>query len=103
MEQFKKPVIGSMPTIVRTYSAAVTRAAIRQFGAAPPIWQRNYGACRSLPREVVAKRKSREAGRGASGEHVIREDDDHNRILLYFESNVGSWADDADPPSARTA
>jgi hypothetical protein len=41
-EQFQKPVKGSIPTIVRTFKAAVTREAQRSLGWKEQIWQRNY-------------------------------------------------------------
>jgi len=42
-EQFQKPVKGSIPTIVRTFKAEVTRAARKEIGfRGGPIWQRNY-------------------------------------------------------------
>ncbi len=43
-EKFGKPVKGSLPTIIRTYKAAVTRRLEREMNATG-IWQRNYGAC----------------------------------------------------------
>jgi len=42
-ERFQKPVNGSIPTIVRTYTAAVARQAGKQLGmTGSGIWQRNY-------------------------------------------------------------
>ena len=42
-EGFQRPVKGSIPTIVRTFKAEVTRAARKEIGfSAGPIWQRNY-------------------------------------------------------------
>ena len=42
-EQFQKPVQGSIPTIVRTFKAEVTRQARREIGfKGGAIWQRNY-------------------------------------------------------------
>ncbi len=42
-EQFQKPVRGSIPTIVRTFKAEVTREARRALGLkGMDIWQRNY-------------------------------------------------------------
>ena len=42
-ERFQKPVKGSIPTIVRTFKAAVVRQAKREFGInGTAIWQRNY-------------------------------------------------------------
>ena len=40
-----------------------------------PIWQRNYY------------------------EHIIRNDDDLNRIHRYIESNPSMWADDTENPA----
>ena len=39
-----------------------------------PVWQRNYY------------------------EHIIRDDEDHNRIHLYIESNVDNWVKDEENP-----
>ena len=39
-----------------------------------PIWQRNYY------------------------EHIIRDDQEHNRIHLYIESNIDNWARDNENP-----
>jgi len=70
-EQFGKPVSASIPTIIRSYKSAV---ALRIHCARPndigPVWQRNYY------------------------EHVIRNDDDYNRIYNYIETNPLAWADD---------
>jgi putative transposase len=42
-EQFQKPVKGSIPTIVRTFKAAVTRRAKKGLGiGSDDVWQRNY-------------------------------------------------------------
>ena len=41
-ERFQKPVRGSIPTIVRTFKAAVTSAAQKSLGWKVEIWQRNY-------------------------------------------------------------
>ncbi len=42
-EQFGKPTIGSLPTIIRTYKAAVSREIRTKFGGRyPAVWQRNY-------------------------------------------------------------
>ena len=40
-----------------------------------PVWQRNYY------------------------EHIIRDDDDHNRIHYYIESNIDNWATDDENPA----
>jgi REP element-mobilizing transposase RayT len=68
-EQFGKPIGGSIPTIIRTYKAAVTRRIGREFNATG-IWQRNYY------------------------EHVIRDPEEWNRIHRYIESNPSLWAED---------
>jgi REP element-mobilizing transposase RayT len=47
-EQFQKPVAGSIPTIVRTYKAAVTRRIGRELNATG-VWQRNYYEYHSEP------------------------------------------------------
>jgi REP element-mobilizing transposase RayT len=76
-EQFQKPIPGSIPTIVRTYKAAVTRRIGREHGLTN-IWQRNYY------------------------EHVIRNNEELNRIHLYIESNPLNWyADDENPGKRR--
>lgn len=41
-EQFQKPVAASIPTIVRTFKAAVTREACMALQWTRGIWQRNY-------------------------------------------------------------
>jgi REP element-mobilizing transposase RayT len=72
-EQFQKPVTGSIPTIVRTFKAAVTRRIGREFNTTY-IWQRNYY------------------------EHVIRDHKDWNRIHRYIVSNPSLWAEDEENP-----
>ncbi len=43
LERFQKPVKGSIPTIVRTFKAAVARQAKKELGMEDDaIWQRNY-------------------------------------------------------------
>jgi len=73
VEQFGKPTEGSLPTIVRTYKAAVTRQIGREHNATG-IWQRNYY------------------------EHIIRNADEANRIHLYIEANPAHWDDDDENP-----
>jgi REP element-mobilizing transposase RayT len=72
-EQFQKPVVGSIPTIIRTYKAAVTRRIGCEFNATG-IWQRNYY------------------------EHVIRNHQDWDRIHRDIESNPSRWAEDEKNP-----
>jgi REP element-mobilizing transposase RayT len=77
-EQFQKPVTGSIPTIIRTYKASVTRRIQKEvYGldvSSPNVWQRNYY------------------------EHIIRSDEDHHRIHLYIESNIDNWVNDEENP-----
>jgi len=72
-EQFQKPVMGSIPTIIRTYKAAVTRRIGREHNVTG-IWQRNYY------------------------EHIIRNHEDWDRIHRYIESNPSMWVEDEENP-----
>ena len=74
IEQFGKPGVGSIPTIVRTFKAAATRRAGREFNLSN-IWQRNYY------------------------EHIIRDNNDYERIVSYIISNPANWNDDTENPS----
>jgi putative transposase len=76
VEQFGKPTVGSLPTIIRTYKAAVTRQIGREHNATG-IWQRNYY------------------------EHIIRNADEANRIHLYIEANPAQWDTDDENPSIK--
>ena len=76
-EKFGKPVKGSIPTIIRSYKASVTRR-IQQEWNASDIWQRNYY------------------------EHIVRNDEEHNRITLYIEKNVARWVMDNENPLKTT-
>jgi REP element-mobilizing transposase RayT len=72
-ERFGKPVKGSIPTIIRSYKASVTRRIQRELNGLDrpgPIWQRNYY------------------------ERIIRDDEEYRRIHLYIEANVANWAKD---------
>lgn len=73
-EQYQKPVIGSIPTIIRTYKAAVTRRIGRECNATG-IWQRNYY------------------------ERIIRNHEEWDRIHRYIESNPSRWAEDQENPA----
>jgi len=76
LEQFGKPVSGSIPTIVRAFKSAVTKR-INQMQKTPgaKIWQRNYY------------------------EHVIRNEDELNRIREYIANNPAQWAFDRENPN----
>lgn len=70
-EQFGQPVAGSIPTIVRAYKAAVTKRINEMHQVAgEQFWQRNYY------------------------EHIIRDEDDLERIRGYIVSNPLRWSDD---------
>jgi putative transposase len=75
-EAFGTPRPGSIPTIVRTYKAAVTRAVGRLPGDRQPLWQHGYY------------------------EHVIRGEADGNRIHMYIQSNPTNWDEDEEHPAA---
>ena len=68
---------GSVGSIIRTYKAAVTRRIQKELNGGN-IWQRNYY------------------------EHIIRNDEEHNRIHLYIESNIDNWEDDDENPGKRS-
>ena len=67
-ERFQKPVKGSIPTIVRTFKAAVTRDARKnlRFGSGR-IWQSNYF------------------------EHVLRDDEEYAKATRYILENPARW------------
>jgi putative transposase len=71
---FGRPTPGSIPTIVASYKAAVTRQIHRRPRDSGRIWQRNYY------------------------EHVIRNEADWRRLQLYIEANPQLWPDDAENP-----
>jgi REP element-mobilizing transposase RayT len=68
-EQFGKPIPGSLPTIMRTFKAAVTRRIGRELNETS-IWRRNYY------------------------EHIIRDDRDWQSIHDYILANPANWSDD---------
>ncbi len=75
-EQFRKPVKGSIPTIVRAYKSAVAFSINDLRGTrGVSVWQSNYY------------------------EHIIRDDADRQRIRRYIESNPIMWADDKENPA----
>jgi len=77
MEQFGKPVPGSIPTIVRSFKSAVTRR-INQWRGTPGarVWQRNYY------------------------EHIIRTERALNAIRRYIIENPLRWHLDRYNPHA---
>ncbi len=72
-EQFQKPVAGSLPTIIRTYKAAVSRIIARKHNATG-IWQRNYY------------------------EHIIRDEKDLQNKTDYINANPMLWNEDDNNP-----
>ena len=70
-ERFGKPVIGSLPTIVRAYKSAVTKRInlLRQTPGAP-VFQRNYF------------------------EHIIGSDREYEHIAEYIANNPVNWVRD---------
>ena len=78
-ERFGKPVSGSIPTIIRSYKAAVAlRINYARPGDSTPVWQRNYY------------------------EHVIRNEQDMQAKWDYIESNPIMWDDDNENPNKNT-
>ena len=73
VEQFGKPTMKSLPTIVRTYKAAVTRRIGRELNATG-IWQRNYY------------------------ERIIRDEKDLQNKSDYIEANPMLWDEDDNNP-----
>jgi putative transposase len=77
-EAFKKPVPGSVPTIVRAYKAAVTqRVSALRNAPVSIVWHRNYY------------------------EHVVRNEGERERIFLYINSNPAQWDSDEENPVRR--
>lgn len=75
VEQFSKPVSGSIPTIVRSYKSSVAlRINYARPGDSTPVWQRNYY------------------------EHIIRDEKDMQAKWDYIESNPSNWENDNENP-----
>ena len=79
-EQFGKPVAHSVPTIIRSFKSAVTKY-INEIQHVPnaPIWQRNYY------------------------EHIIRDENEFNRVRQYIIDNPAQWENDRNNPSVPMA
>ncbi len=77
-ERFEKPVMGSLPTVVRAYKSAVTYKINDMRGTrGAPVWQRNYY------------------------EHVIRNQNDLEQIYKYIQFNPIQWAKDEENPECQ--
>ncbi len=73
MERFGAPVVGSIPTILRSFKSAVTKRINEINGTqGATVWQRNYY------------------------EHIIRNEESLNRIRQYIADNPAQWADDGE-------
>jgi REP element-mobilizing transposase RayT len=74
-EQFAKPVIGSVPTIVRSFKSATTKR-IHEIRNTPslPVWQSRFY------------------------DRIIRNDNELNNIRDYIHNNVLQWAIMRDDP-----
>jgi REP element-mobilizing transposase RayT len=70
IEQFARPVSGSLPTIIRSFKSAVTkRARERSLWGEGPLWQRSYY------------------------EHIIRTSESLKEIRWYIQQNPNRWRD----------
>ena len=70
-EQFGKPVVGSIPTIVRAFKSAVSRRFnLARCTPGNPVWQRNYW------------------------EHIIRDEKDLYNAQAYIMNNPAQWESD---------
>lgn len=75
-EQFGHPVEGSIPTIIRSYKAAVAYRYNRINGCSGnPVWQRNYY------------------------EHVLRNERDLDAVRRYIRNNPLQWHLDRENPA----
>ena len=77
-EKFQKPVKGSIPTVVRTFKAAVARRAKKELGiSSNEIWQRNYF------------------------ERVLRDGKEYADASRYILENPQRWEWDRENPEGR--
>lgn len=68
LEQFGKPVAGSIPTIIRSYKSSVTKRYHEMKSGNP--WQRGFY------------------------EHIVRSETELNEIRSYIENNPSRWIED---------
>lgn len=78
IERFSNPVPGSIPTILRTFKAALTR----QIGE--PIWQRGYYEY------VVRNAEDRQRIRNYIGTQYLREDHKTKHLTFSLASSLAS-------------
>ena len=78
-EAFELPVSGSIPTIVRSYKAAVTQRilALRD-SPVSEVWHRNYY------------------------ERVVRNEKEREKIFLYIIANPAQWNSDEENPAGKS-
>jgi len=78
-EAFKQPVPGSIPTIVRSYKAAVTQRILAMRDApVSEVWHRNYY------------------------EHFVRNEEEREKIFLYIIANPAQWNSDEENPVGKS-
>lgn len=79
-EQFGKPIAGSIPTIIRSFKAAVTkRINLMRSTPEPRVWQSNYY------------------------ESIIRIETGLNKVRQYIINNPLQWEIDKDNPKYHTS
>jgi REP element-mobilizing transposase RayT len=76
-EAFGRPVRGSLPTVIRAFKASATKILIRAKSEKEPLWQRGYY------------------------EHVVRDEEELNRLRQYIAENPLKWDEDVDNPVPR--
>ena len=78
IERFQKPVKGSIPTVVRTFKAAIARRGRKELGVGSnEIWQRNYF------------------------ERVLRDGKEYADASRYIFENPQRWEWDRENPEGR--
>jgi REP element-mobilizing transposase RayT len=78
-EAFKQPVPGSIPTIVRSYKAAVTqRISAMRDTPVSEVWHHNYY------------------------EHFVRNENEREKIFLYLIANPAQWDSDEENPAGKS-
>jgi REP element-mobilizing transposase RayT len=74
-ERFGRPVSGSLPTIIRSFKSAAGKYVNESRGSpGTPVWQRNYY------------------------EHIIRDNDELQKIMEYIRYNTVNWQSDEENP-----